>query len=80
MTEPPRLVLESIDDHRNPAFSQGLRLLKRVFPDSQRTDRASFVELLLEKRIGLLRPNNYHFLLARRSGSVLGVAKATSPW
>jgi hypothetical protein len=74
MTDPLRLVLESIDDHRNPAFSQGLKLLRRSFPESQRTDHASCVELLLEKRLGLLRPNNYHFVVARRAGTVLGVA------
>ena len=74
MTARRTVVVESLDDHRNPLFSEALRLYRRVFPEKERIDRAYFVSILEEKRRGLLEPFNLHFLVARAEGRVRGLA------
>jgi len=70
----PRIVIESLDDHRNPSFRAALRLYNRIFPAKEKIDHRYFVELLQEKRLGLLFPFNVHFLVARSGGRVVGLA------
>lgn len=66
--------IESISDHRHPAFSAALRLYRRVFPEEERSERSHFVEVLREKRLGLLEPFNHHFLVALEGSRVVGLA------
>lgn len=68
------IVIESLSDQRHPAFSAALRLYNRVFPEKERIDRRYFVDMLREKRMGLLFPFNIHFLVARSGKRVLGLA------
>lgn len=70
----PRIAIESLDDHRNPSFRSALRLYNRTFPTKEKIDHRYFVELLQEKRLGLLFPFNIHFLVARAGGRVVGLA------
>jgi hypothetical protein len=70
----PAIVIESLDDHRQPGFKEALRLYHRIFPAKERIDRRYFVDLLREKRLGLLYPFNVHFLVARKQGKVVGLA------
>jgi len=72
-----RLRIESVDDHRHPAFTAALKLYDSVFPEKERIGREYFVELLAEKRLGLLEPFNLHFLVARKQGRVVGLATAS---
>jgi hypothetical protein len=72
--ESARLAIETIDDHRHPDFNAALRLYNRVFPEKEKIDRRYFIELLEEKRLGVLRPFNVHFLVARRGSRVVGIA------
>lgn len=73
MTARSQLVIESLDDHRTPAFRGALRLYERVFPEKERIDRRYFAELLEEKRLGLLQPFNQQFLVARHGRRVVGL-------
>ena len=70
----PRIAIESVDDHRTPDFRAALRLYHRVFPVKETIDQSYFVEILREKRLGLLFPFNLHFLVARAGGRVVGLA------
>ncbi len=70
-----RLAIESLSDHRHPLFARALALYARVFPEKERIDRRYFVRILEEKRLGLLRPFNLHFLVARRGSEGTAVGK-----
>jgi len=70
----PRLVIESVSDHRSPLFSGALRLYNRVFPAEERIDRRYFAQILEEKRLGVLFPFNLHFLVARVGDRVVGLS------
>lgn len=67
------IIIESVYDHRNPLFEQAIRLYTGVFPKKERIDRAYFKQLLDEKRLGLLFPFNFHFLVAKLEGRVVGL-------
>lgn len=70
----PEITIESLEDHHQPGFSEALRLFHRVFPAKERIDRRYFIDLLREKRLGLLYPFNVHFLVARKQDRVVGLA------
>jgi hypothetical protein len=77
-TTPPQqtataLTIDDIPDHHHRRFEQALVLFNRTFPEEEKIDRRHFIELLEEKKLGLVHPFNYHFLVACRGSRVLGV-------
>ncbi len=70
----PEITIESLEDHHQPGFRDALRLYHRAFPAKEKIDRSYFVDLLREKRLGLLFPGNIHILVARKHGRVVGLA------
>jgi GNAT superfamily N-acetyltransferase len=65
--------VEQVEDHRSPYFGPALRIYNRVFPKDERTGRRYFIEVLREKRLGLLYPFNFFFLVARQDERVVGM-------
>ncbi|MEO8499938.1 MAG: hypothetical protein ABI565_03420 [Vicinamibacteria bacterium] len=67
-----RLRISEIKSARDPLFKKSFALYSRVFPPSETIDREYFRNVFEEKRLGLLSPYNFHFLVAHQGNRVLG--------
>lgn len=67
-----RLIITAVDSARDPLFRQAFALYSRVFPPSEKIDREYFQNVFEEKRLGLLAPFNFHFLVAHQRGRAVG--------
>jgi len=70
----PSIVIESVSDDRNPLYLDSVDLYNRAFPDSERSDPRYFAHTLEEKRLDLLYPFNFHYLVARANDRAVGLA------
>ena len=70
----PAVFIESLYDDRNPLYLDSVDLYNRAFPDSERSDPQYFAHILEEKRLGLLYPFNFHYLVARVDERAAGLA------
>lgn len=68
------VTIESLDDDRTPLYLDSVALYNRVFPDSERSDPQYFAHILEEKRLGVLYPFNFHYVVARVDDQVVGLA------
>jgi hypothetical protein len=68
------VVIESLDDDRTPLYLDSVDLYNRAFPDSERSDPQYFAHILEEKRLGVLYPFNFHYLVARADERAVGLA------
>ena len=69
-----QVVIESLDDDRNALYLDSVGLYNRMFPDSERSDPQYFAHILEEKRLGLLYPFNFHYVVAREDDRAIGLA------
>ena len=67
-----RLFITPVDSARDPLFRGAFSLYSRVFPPSEKIDREYFQNVFEEKRLGLLAPFNFHFLVAHQRGRIVG--------
>lgn len=72
-----RLRIVSIDDSADARFGAAFRLYRSAFPPSERIGRAYFEQLFAEKRLDLLSPFNFHFLVAVLGERVAGFISGT---
>ncbi|MEO8361429.1 MAG: GNAT family N-acetyltransferase [Vicinamibacteria bacterium] len=64
--------ISSIRSADDPLFVKAFALYSRVFPPSEKIDRAYFENLFEEARLDLLAPYAFHFLVAHQNGEVDG--------
>lgn len=67
-----RLIITAVDSAKDPWFRQAFALYSRIFPPSEKIDREYFQNVFEEKRLGLLAPFNFHFMVAHQRGRVVG--------
>ena len=67
-------VIESLHDDRSSLFLDSVDLYNRMFPESEKSDPQCFAHILEEKRLGLLYPFNFHYLVARLDDRAVGLA------
>lgn len=72
-----RVVIEEIEEIGSPWVAAALRLSERVFPPGQRVHREDLTDRFAEKRLNLLRPANFHFLVARRGDELHGFVQGS---
>jgi GNAT superfamily N-acetyltransferase len=72
-----RVVVEEIEKADSAWVATALRLSERVFPPGQRVSREDLVDRFEEKRLGLLRPSNFHFLVARHGDELHGFVQGS---
>lgn len=72
-----RLRISAVSSVRDPLFRRAFSLYSAIFPPTERIDREYFRNLLEEKRLGLLTPFNFHFLVAHEGERVLGFISGT---
>lgn len=72
-----RLRISAVSSARDPLFRRAFSLYSAVFPASERIGREYFRNLFEEKRLGLLAPFNFHFLVAHQGPSVAGFISGT---
>lgn len=78
MAAPPRRVrISTVSSARDPRFRRAFSLYAAIFPASERIGREYFKNLFEEKRLGLLAPFNFHFLVAHEGERVLGFISGT---
>lgn len=71
------ILIESVEDVRSPLFRASYALHRRVFPRDEQMPKRYFYEHLVESRLGLSRPFNFNYLVARRGDRVLGFGCCT---
>lgn len=67
-----RLIISAVASVRDPWFREAYALYSRIFPPSEKIDKEYFENVFEEKRLGLLAPFNFHFLVAHQRGRVVG--------
>lgn len=72
-----RVRISAISSVRDPLFRRAFSLYSSIFPPSERIGREYFRNLFEEKRLGLLTPFNFHFLVAHQGHRVAGFISGT---
>lgn len=72
-----RVRISAISSVRDPRFRRAFSLYSATFPPSERIGREYFRNLFEEKRLGLLAPFNFHFLVAHQGPSLAGFISGT---
>lgn len=74
---PRRLRISAVSSAREPMFARAFALYCAAFPASERIGREYFRNIFEEKRLGLLTPFNFHFLVAHYGERVAGFISGT---
>ena len=72
-----RLRISAVSSADDPLFRGAFTLYSAIFPPSERIGREYFRNLFEEKRLGLLTPFNFHFLVAHEGDKVAGFISGT---